>query len=198
MARPTVPGLLLACFLILPGPRAMAGGPFGVNPGDDPAKFPGCQQTSVGWTCNALPEGHEAIQEYRLVATPGSGVCEIVAYGRVPGSDPDGAQTRKLVDRIAQQTRIKYGNRFRQFTSLYVSADLDEPQEWLMAIKADERTYSYWWTPSTGFSPRGGAAAIKVEAAGESDSIGAVKVIIELENHEACYEAILAQETASD
>ena len=196
MTRPTNTGLLLACFLIVPALPAVAAGPFGVSPGDDPAKFPACQESNDGWICDSLPEGHEAIQEYRLFAAPGPGVCEVVASGRITG-DPGGAKTRKLVDRLAQQTRIKYCNRFRKFDTLYVGADLEDPHEWLMAVKADQRTYSYWWTPSTGFSPRDGASVIKIEAVGESDSVGAVKLIFQLDNHEVCHESMLAQETAA-
>lgn len=196
MTRPKITGLLLGCFLMVEVPTAVADGPFGVSPGDEPAKFPACQQTGGDWICGSLPGGHEAIDEYRLIAAPGSGVCEVVAYGRI-ADDPGGAKTRKLVDRLAQQTRLKYGNRFRKFDTLYVGANLDKPQEWLTAVKADQRTYSYWWTPSTGFTPTNGAAVIKIEAAGESDTVGAVKVVFRLENHETCYESILAQESAS-
>ena len=141
-----LPGLL-ALLWSIPA-QAQGQAPFGVTMGSPISKYPTCEKTeNVGWyKCDSLPRSHAGFEFYYIQAHPKVGVCFVKGIGKDINRDSRGVMTRAEIKKLAEQIEQTYGAHDRVRDTLSSRSSLKNPDEWMMAVEKDERTFSYDWT----------------------------------------------------
>lgn len=94
------------------------------------------------------PRPHPLLPKNYVHALPGFGVVRIHGVTEPIGNDRFGVQTQGIADRIAVQVMQKYG-RGELRDKLLEGSIWNEPQDWLAAIRSNEREYGYYWHNAT-------------------------------------------------
>ena len=102
--------LLLAA--LVAGPSQAQDGPFGLNMGEDPAKY-GCAlsgDSDFFHFCENVPKPHPDVKSYGVWSYPETGIAFIIGMGDTHENDRYGSSVRAEIDRIARQIASKYGD----------------------------------------------------------------------------------------
>ncbi|MBB1492887.1 hypothetical protein H5395_15430 [Paracoccus sp. MC1854] len=145
MARPRC-SILVAILTLLAG--GVSAAPFGINyEADTPEKL-GCESIKSNfYRCKTLPAMHPDMEYYVIQYEPTVGFCMIKGVGINISDNRFGYKTQALTDRVADQVKRKYGTP-QKLDYLKTGSIWDEPEDWMMGIKIQERSYAYLWSPS--------------------------------------------------
>jgi len=152
--------------------------PFGLDLDKHPALY-GCSQyqdDKYWFLCGTVPKPHPEFEEYAVQYVEGVGICFVGAIGKTIRNDSYGITTKRRVDAIAKQLKPKYGIETEKIDELFYGSIWDEPDDWMMGIRKNERFYIYAWQPEDGFKPVGEVAHLGVFAQAVSSHAGYVKL----------------------
>lgn len=139
---------LLFAMLLFAMP-AMAG-PFGTNMGDKLEKFPGATasgDTPFWYSIAKVPKPHSSFESYLAGIHPEIGLAVIVGISHTFRNDRFGTSVRTAFDSLKKQLDSIYGDG-KLLDGLRYGSIWKGDNEWVAAIKNNERTYSCYWTKS--------------------------------------------------
>ncbi|MEO3480666.1 hypothetical protein AAFO90_23795 [Phaeobacter sp. CAU 1743] len=136
--------LLVATLGVLSSVRAVAG-PFGVDSTDgfDLDQYECSEIAKAFYSCENVPKPHPDFEQYIVQYHPEVGVCMIKGVGKDIQDNRYGGSTVSAVDEIYGQVSSKYGE-VKKFDYLMTGSIWDEPEDWMMGLAKDERTYAYF------------------------------------------------------
>ena len=171
-----------------------ADGPFGFIAGSDISKYAGCtprEGSSTQYRCVSVPKPHDDMELYTVTYTPETGICRVYAASRTVTDSVFGERTRDLANELIQQISSSYGPPER-YDFLRRGSIWKEPQDWMMALLKEERSFSAFWTKKMKNRVRG----ISLDARALKTDAGWVGLSFEFDNYDAC-EAIEKKRKAS-
>jgi len=166
--------------------------PFGLDLDKHPSQY-GCSQhqdSKYWYRCETLPKPHPEFEGYAIRYVEGVGICNVNAIGKTIDNDSYGISTKGRVDAIAKQLKQKYGVETEKLDLRIPGSIWDDPDDWMMGIRRNERIYAYFWSLKDGFKPVGEVAQLSVGAQAVSGYKGYVKVDFHLKREPQC-EAII-------
>ena len=129
-------------------PSSAQNGPFGIEMGSTADKYDCVESGNTYlYICSEIPRPHSDIESYMAVHTNKLGISKIVGIGKSSEYDKTGSRTRNTIDKIAKQLSLKYGEPADDYDFLRNGSIWDEADEWAMAIRLNERYYTYTWEP---------------------------------------------------
>ena len=193
-----------ACLLALLIPvlgQAQTPGPFGLNMGMSKAaietgsKLEAVEGQSNLYSTKIVPRPLDGVDFYTLLILPNAGLCQIRVAGRTINSSSHGveimARYRQLRDAIAN-TYGKYGESdFLRSGSIW-----DEPEDWMMALRRNERVLQAAYDAEEGSTMRNNVKQILLDAMAIDSSSGWILIQYKFENEEEC-QAEINQTTES-
>ena len=179
-ANQTMP--LAVTALLVPAALAallLTAGAFGEGPADEdaPRTEPPC---AFGWcmghAIDEEPEGRNAdglnyvSMEHDLFGggvtaywTPATGVCMVKGLYTVPSPDDYGKAHRSAFNHLSDLVKRKYGEPSHTFDHLGYGSTWNEPRDWLMGLKKDERALTSFWSEKPSILPAG-LEGVRVDA----------------------------------
>lgn len=138
------------------------------------------------------PVPNPKFEEYLALATPGVGLCKIVAVGRNISNDKDGADVRAEYDSMKSALAGRYGEATDEFDFLHRGALWREPHEWAMSIYKGERTKTAMWgvDKHASLTPDLAAIVLSVKAVGPDTTY--LQLAYEFSNMSECQKAVEA------
>lgn len=184
--------LLLAVAASLAAVPAFADGPFGIAMGT-PMELLSTRDTGAKVMLTSVPNPHPDFDTYFAWGTPETGVCAIIALSKRYGNDRWGHNVRAGFESFAAALDAKYGARETydaQYSKLWT-----DPDDWVMAIRQNERVFAAAWSsPGTG-DPA--LSHVELQVAALSSDTALLKLYYKSKDFDRCDAAIKAQANAS-
>ncbi len=167
-------------------------GPFGVEMGTPAATYHYCRPAAnPGWyECTQLRHGHPSFSRYEIEASPNTGVCSVLAIGNTIENDRYGVALKQEAASIARQIAEQYGLYDRINDELSSGSIWSDPQDWMIGLKKNERTFAYLWNDD-GSRPNH-VSSISVVAFGASEDSGFIAVHFNFRNKDTCRQKVTA------
>jgi len=119
---------------------------FGISMGKPPSKY-GCEaiagQTGV-YLCDA-PKPHSAFESYAVRASDKHGICWVKGIGKDISDNGYGSTTKMKHSELQSVLSKAYGEVSDTSDIIIPGALWDDSDEWLMAIKQNQRVYTVSW-----------------------------------------------------
>ncbi|WP_162620538.1 hypothetical protein [Limimaricola cinnabarinus] len=131
----------LISFLVASG---VAAGPFGIEMGGSASDLDLAEEGNKP-SLNQAPNPHPLFKEYAVWHTEGLGICRVVAISEPYGNDRYGSGVKRDFERVSEALSQKYGSGNR-VDFLKSGALWDEPQDWVMSLRQNERTFGQEWS----------------------------------------------------
>ena len=91
-----------------------------------------------------VPKPHPEFESYTVKISSETGVCSVLGIGKDHDDDRYGTSVKRAYSSLSDSLNNIYGANL-SFDFLKLGAIWDEPQEWVMSLKQNERTYSTFW-----------------------------------------------------
>ena len=91
-----------------------------------------------------FPKPHPDFANLGVIASPATGVCEVLASGREIDDDVPGTIVRSIVDRVAAQLELRYGKP-RKVDWCDTTTTNCRPGFWVIDLQNAARGYGYSW-----------------------------------------------------
>ncbi|WP_051935360.1 hypothetical protein [Deinococcus sp. YIM 77859] len=142
-------------------------------------------ETPGYYRLDRVPNPNSNFEFYTVKASPEQGLCRVRGVGVIIRNDKSGYRTRQVFNDLETSLNNKYGKGLR-FDFLKSSSIWDETNDWMMAIRTEDRYLTTFWSVSEGLKlPRGlDNIMLNVNALNSSD--GYVDVSYEFSNMKAC------------
>lgn len=138
------------------------------------------------FSASSLPSGISLFDDYRLIITPKSGLCKIIAWISRITDSPNGVSTRAKYDSLYRALSAKYGNS-KSFDYLMPSSTLNDSSEWMKSLLQKERTLAAFWDEDEGSRLPSNLQAISIRAYASSSSTSMIAVSYEFTNVKSCF-----------
>lgn len=148
------------------------------------------------YSAPALPNGNVAFDDYRLVITPGHGLCKIIAWTPSIQSSAYGDAVKDKFTALYDALNAKYGKSER-LDFLRSGSIWDDPRDWMMGLVKKERYLEAVWTAESGASLSPDVQAIGLSAHGVSSSNALISLGYEFKNFNDCEAEIKAAANSS-
>lgn len=99
------------------------------------------------------PMPNREFESYLVYATPQHGVCKVTGIGVNHDGDISGISVRAKFLDLSATLKQKYGSSERKFDFLHAGSIWDQPHEWAMSLRQDQRTYAEYWSREAGNLP---------------------------------------------
>lgn len=144
----------------------------------------------------ALPNGHPAFDDYRLLITPPHGLCKIMAFTPAISSDAYGESVQSKFSNLYGALQSKYGSN-RKFDFLRVGSIWREPRDWMMGLKNKERTLAAYWDREEKSELPDDLVGIVLEVFGIDSRTAMISLTYSFSNADECAEWARNQENSS-
>jgi len=131
------------------------------------------------------PAPNFEFESYTVLATPATGVCKISGIGKDHDDDAYGGASQSAFERLESALEEKYGNH-KHYDFIRNGALWDEPREWVMAIKQNERFFASFWDAEESSNLPSGLNSISLELLATSSSSSYIKLTYEFSNFDQC------------
>ncbi|CAG2161350.1 hypothetical protein [Cupriavidus numazuensis] len=127
-------------------------GPFGLRMGLSKAEVRAAlsvmQETSDTIVLGTVPKPYPLFEAYGLIfGTPG--LCKVLGLATNLQTDSGGFAARQRIDALASELEARYGKPYKK-DFLMAGSIWKEPQEWVTALRKQERYYGYFWSKASG------------------------------------------------
>lgn len=123
-------------------------------------------------------------ESYDVLAVPGFGVCKITGIGKTHEGDSYGSDIRSAFDELNSALTEKYGHP-KSYDFLNAGSIWNDPKDFAMALKQNERHLTSFWSISEGANvPAGETIMLDAKGLGSSDTY--LTLGYEFPNFEAC------------
>ncbi|VTU29415.1 hypothetical protein H6CHR_03190 [Variovorax sp. PBL-H6] len=145
------------------------------------------------YIANNLRSGHPDFDDYRFLITPVSGLCRVQAWKSNISTSAYGDGLLSEFEAIQSAITLKYGAG-KKFDYLQHKSIWNEPRDFMMGLKAEERTLAVMWANP---SASDGLEAISLKALAASPNTGMILLTYEFKNFEACAQEQKAKRSAN-
>ena len=178
-------GFAIALILLL-APAAAQAGPFGVERGMPLSKLQVIKKEDQPFYYEIrVPSPHPNFETYIAVVTPEDGLCKITGIGKTLEGDADGTIARSVFNELHSALSAKYGNS-KDFDFLHANSIWNEPNEWAMSLKQNERSLASFWDREEHSNMPPDLSGITLQAHAVSSNGTYVNVSYEFSNSAAC------------
>ena len=168
-------------------------GPFGISLGDPISKYKSAQLMAPGiYKLSIVPIPRDDLDYVVLTATPQQGICKISASSKNFEDDAYGEKIQNAFADVKRGLAEKYGSS-RDFDFLKAGAIWDQPREYAMSLKTEERTLTSYWMRDDGSNLPPDVQIISLEAVGLSSDVTYWRVTYQGFSFEACHNEIERQ-----
>ncbi|WP_272976777.1 hypothetical protein [Deinococcus geothermalis] len=156
-------------------------------------KLPGFRKLSSDFTyaITTPPTPNAQFETYMLLVTPKAGLCKVLALGKTNRADSYGDTLRNQFSTFEQLLTNKYGPA-EKFDFLKANSLWDEPRDFAMALRMNERYLSAYWTREKLPSLPTDIQAIALEGNALNSTDTYITVGYELRNFAACQQEMKA------
>ena len=160
-------------------PPVSSSGPFGISMGLSMANV----ESLVGGTLRTVedsanlfatttpPRAHPNFETYVMEILPTAGVCGIRGVGVTTRSSRHGIEMRSAFTTVATAVADTYGE-YEEVNQLLPGSIWDEPEDWMMGLRQNERNLQAVWKQEYGSTLSNGVAEIILGARALSSSEG--------------------------
>lgn len=172
-----------------------AAGPFGIDTENFSLESYDCEpvNTTTFFKCSTIPNKHPDIESYIIQYAEKVGVCMIKGISVDIRDNVFGSNIQSKIEQIKEQISSKYGAgddiRYLQSGSIW-----DEPEDWMVGLAKDERTFATEWNMAT---PIDGTSIIFLAAKAINRETGYFVVEFYSSDHKKCDEVRNADEASS-
>ena len=142
--------------------------PFGVDIGTK-IELLDAEKIEPKFSFKSVPKPHPAFESYFGWQSAESGVCRVMAASTEFENDRYGANVRNSFDKLGKALSEKYGVA-RSIEVLKSGSIWNEPRDWVMAIRQNERTHAADWENAKSGDESYSLIQIWVEAASSDTS----------------------------
>ncbi|RQO54548.1 hypothetical protein DBV14_12940 [Variovorax sp. KBW07] len=188
---------LIGIFMAVANVAAQAG-PFGLNAGDTVeavGKFAQLEPTADRgvYSVARLPNGHDDIDDYRLVFSPVTGLCKVTAWTKPAQTNAYGDEIKSDFRSWQEALTSKYGAP-KKYDFLRSGSIWKEANDWTMALTKKERILAAFWEFK---SPVDQVEKMALEAVASNSRNYMLNIQYEFTNYEACKAATRAKKNAN-
>ena len=174
-------------------PSDSAGGPFGISMGLSKSgveSVVGAPLTEVEGQPNLFvttmpPRPHPSFENYVLKILPTAGVCQVRAIGVTIRSSSHGVEIQQAFNDLTTMVGDTYGE-YRRVDVLLPGSIWDEPEDWMMALRQNERQLQAVWDEDKGSTLSNEVSSIILGTSALSSSEGYLILQYSFENEELC------------
>ena len=177
-----------------PGPaQAQAAGPFGLDMGMSQAAI----EAAIGSNLNpvegqanlyramTVPRPLERVDFYNLIILPNAGLCQIRVAGITIDSSSHGVELRNEYRRVRDALESVYGT-YGDADYLRSGSIWNEPEDWMMAVRRNERVLQAAWDGEEGSTMRNNVKQVLLDVRALSTSKGWIALQYRFDNEEEC------------
>lgn len=165
---------------------ATATGPFGLRMGMTKLELhAGKQLEPFKYELSSVPKPHAAFESYVAEVTPKAGLCYLKGVGKDIQSNVYGVEIKTQFANLKNQLTQNYGEP-EVIDTLLPGSIWNEPNEWLMALRKNERTLIAIWKKENGAPLKGGVRVVYLGAGANRGDSGYVSVDYEFDNKDQC------------
>ena len=170
-----------------------AAGPFGISMGLSKSgveSIVGAPLTEMDGQSNLFatttpPRPHPSFGNYVVKILPTAGVCQIRGIGVTIRSSSHGVEIQRAFSDLATMVGDTYGE-YQEVDFLLPGSIWDEPEDWMMALRQNERQLQAVWDEDEGSTLSNGITSIILGASSLSGSQGYLILQYTFENEELC------------
>ena len=190
--------------LLIPGlGQAQAPGPFGLTMGMSKvaieavtgSKLEAVEGESNMYRTETVPRNLDRVDFYTLVVLPNAGLCQIRVAGMTINSSSHGIEIQTEYRRLRDAVANTYG-KYGEADFLRSGSIWDEPEDWMMALRRNERVLQAAYDAEEGSTMRNNVKEILLDAMAVNTSSGWISLQYKFENEEEC-QAEINQATES-
>jgi len=161
--------------------------PFGIEPGSRLSSLKTIDDDTGPFYTVSPPTPHPLFATYSVLYTPEEGVCAIRAIGELVDDDRYGNELKSKFQQVKSALDKKYGTGTMN-DRLLQGALWSEVNEFMMAIKKNERIFQAEWATTT--SDSDDLRDIIISIVSISSDSGALSLQYRFLNYDACQETI--------
>lgn len=177
--------IIFALFVVQFG---IADGPFGLEAGSSLIQI----QNQLGqknvvkkrdntYNLVVVPKPHPLFKEYYIVIDDKFGLVKIGAWTQNIENDAYGSETKSIYNQIKQALVNNYGQ-CGEYDFLKAGSIWNQPREWMMALKTQNRVLVAFWPLSGGTKLKNNVNTILLEAIAFSMDTGAINLSYEFQD----------------
>lgn len=181
--------ITIVCLLMMPA-SALAQA-FGIQQGMSVDKLDVVQDLGTGQYVVNVPKPHSEFETYVVSASDAEGVCLVRGVGRNHDNDRYGQSVRTAFGKLEGALEDQYGD-FTKRDFLNAGALWDETDEWVMAIRQNERVYQSVWQAQFGSDLPDSVVEIILNVDAVSGSSAWIGLQYRLANFDECQQELEA------
>jgi hypothetical protein len=135
--------------LLLVMPASALGQAFGIQQGVTVSELDVVEELGDGDYVVNVPQSHSEFEAYVVKASDTAGVCLVRGIGKDHDNDRYGRSVRAAFEKLEDALEDRYGA-FKRADFLNGGALWDGANEWVMAIRQNERAHQAIWTADYG------------------------------------------------
>ncbi|WP_459575134.1 hypothetical protein [Cupriavidus sp. 8B] len=141
-----------------------------------------------------VPKPYPLFEGYGLVfGSPG--LCKVAGIVTNLQTDSGGFAARQRIDTLANELEARYGKP-KKSDFLMAGSIWKEPQEWVTALRKQERVYAYYWLRSSGAKLPADIESIAISTKADQRDQVQVTLNYEFTNFSQCVKDMKAKEQA--
>ena len=137
------------------------------------------------FTTTMPPRPHPSFENYVLKILPTAGVCQVRAIGVTIRSSSHGVEIQRTFNDLTTMVSDTYGE-YQEVDFLLPGSIWDEPEDWMMALRQNERQLQAVWDQDKGSTLSNGISSIILGTSALSSSQGYLILQYSFENEELC------------
>lgn len=134
-----------------------------------------------------VPRQPQGMDFFVLRVMPESGLCQIRVASEDISSSSHGVELKGAYENLRDTVANSYGT-YGQADFLRSGSIWDEPEDWMMALRREERVLQAAWDRGEGSSMKNGVKQILLSARASSRSEGYLALQYQFDNEDACSE----------
>ncbi|MBA3340609.1 MAG: hypothetical protein H0T48_02110 [Gemmatimonadaceae bacterium] len=123
------------------------------------------------------------------------GLCKVMAASSSINNDSYGVATQRKFKEIKAALTAKYGATDREFDFLHAGSIWNEPRDWMLAVRQNERSLAAFWSKDKTLTHPLTEIALVVRADGWDT--GYITVGYEFANSKSCLKEVAAQKNSN-
>lgn len=132
-----------------------------------------------------VPKPHSEFESYTVFATPEAGVCKVTGIGKDHDNDRYGTTVKSAFADLCSALTGIYGAS-KNFDFIKNGALWDGPEEWVMALRQNERHLTTFWTEDEQSDLPEGLDGVSLSVSALSSDLAYILLGYEFDNMDEC------------
>tara|TARA_R110000744_G_scaffold87693_2_gene171152 strand:+ start:279 stop:893 length:615 start_codon:yes stop_codon:yes gene_type:complete len=176
--------IALTTLLAMSGTGASAQA-FGIEKGNPIGSLNVVREVDEFYYIVTVPKPHPEFESYSVRTSSETGVCQVTGIGKDHDSDRYGTSVKSAFSSLSNSLNNIYGAN-KSYDFIQNGALWDEPNEWVMSLKQNERFYRTYWNEEHKSDIPEGLKGIGLGVYATSSDSAYVKLTYEFDNFDVC------------